>query len=377
MPSVTLSLAVLAGIALASAAAAAPTLARSCVLDASGNPVCTRLDDGRALGMGFAPLVRPIACDENDVTCFCLRAVQITNEIRSRRGGNGDLVPGTQSMLDNAVEHSKEMAGPMGMEHQDLATASKKVGCDVFINRENIAMFGGMDKDPAVQCMEQWEGSPGHLENIVGAEAGEYVTIGIYKDGDSWWCTQTFGIPGNGDCPMVTGSSGGGSPATVPAPTMAVTIGAAPTQAASSEPTSTVAAFTLPVASTTMKKMPEKPTKPADAKPEETTSAAEESPEMLDGKEPVQTLENTDDLSWKEPTNWEEFWAWFKAWKDKNMSGNGTTAESGGSAGKLEVSPMPTAEETTEGDAMQTPEAPTGEPEGGIPGGKYKSRYGF
>jgi uncharacterized protein YkwD len=211
MPSATASLALAAAAVLTSAVSAVPAgLSRGCVLDAAGYPVCTRLDDGRMLGMGFAPLVRPITCDDGDAACFCMRAVGITNDIRARNGAGGDLVAGTLSMLANAVKHSKKMSDT-SMDHQDLGTASDEVGCGVFINRENIAMFSGIDKDPAVQCMEQWEGSSGHFANIVGAVAGDYLAIGIIKSGEEWWCTQTFGKPGDGECPMITSSSGGGS----------------------------------------------------------------------------------------------------------------------------------------------------------------------
>jgi hypothetical protein len=218
MPSTTASLALAAAAVLASAASAVPTgLSRGCVLDASGQEVCTRFADTFSLGMGFASLARQST--GGSTVSYCNAGVDITNEIRARHGKSGKVVAGTQSMLDNAVKHSKDMS-ETSMEHQNLGAASAEVGCGVFINRENIAMFGGMDKDPAVQCMDQWEKSAGHLENILGAEDGDYVAVGVYKSGNEWWCTQTFGKPGGGNCPMIGQSSGAGSsptgaPATV------------------------------------------------------------------------------------------------------------------------------------------------------------------
>jgi hypothetical protein len=214
MPSATTSLALAAAAVLASAAAAVPTgLSRGCVLDSSGHEVCTRLESTLSLGMGFASLARQST--GGSTVSYCNAGVDITNEIRARHGKSGKVVAGTQSMLDNAVKHSKDMS-ETSMEHQNLGAASAEVGCGVFINRENIAYFGGMDKDPAVQCMDQWEKSAGHLENILGAEDGDYVAVGVYKSGDTWWCTQTFGQPGGGNCPMIGQSSGGGTTTTAP-----------------------------------------------------------------------------------------------------------------------------------------------------------------
>jgi uncharacterized protein YkwD len=213
MPSATTSLALAAAAVLASAAAAVPTgLSRGCVLDSSGHEVCTRLDSTLSLGVGIASLARQ-STGGSTVT-YCNAAVDITNEIRARHGKSGKVVAGTESMLNNAVKHSQEMATSLGLEHQTLSTATAEVGCNVFINRENIAYFGGTEADPAVHCMDQWEKSAGHLENILGAEDGDYVAVGVYKNGNEWWCTQTFGQPGGGNCPMIGQSSGGGTTTT-------------------------------------------------------------------------------------------------------------------------------------------------------------------
>jgi hypothetical protein len=216
MPSFAVTLAVTSAAVLATVASAVPTLTRSCVLDAQGDPLCTRMDDGRSMGMSISTYVRASSCTTGDDACWCNKAAEITNGIRAE-AGKGKLVVGTQSMLDNAMKHSKEMCNSIGMEHQDLSAATADVGCDIFINRENIAMYGGMDVDPAEQCMKQWKESPGHYENIVGASDGDYVSIGVYDNGSEVWCTQTFGQGDGGSCPMVGGSSPGGAPAPAPA----------------------------------------------------------------------------------------------------------------------------------------------------------------
>jgi uncharacterized protein YkwD len=217
--------------AFASLCAAVPSLSRECVLSAKGVPVCTHVDDARALGMGFAPSVRVRTCSTGDETCYCLKAIDITNDIRDRKGDGTQIVAGTESMLRNAVDHSKDMSASLGMVHQDLTAAGKAVGCDVFVNRENIAWYSGYDVDPAEQCMLQWENSEGHLANIVGAKSGDYVAVGIVIAADKKvWCTQTFGVPGTGHCPMISGTSpevaGTGGPGTTgPTTTMALVKG--------------------------------------------------------------------------------------------------------------------------------------------------------
>lgn len=93
---------------------------------------------------------RPAACAENDADCMCMEALRITNEIRAKVG-KGPVMVGPKNMLRNAANHSKAMSDYLGMEHQDLGEAAEKVGCDIFMNRENVAWYNGMDVDPAVQ----------------------------------------------------------------------------------------------------------------------------------------------------------------------------------------------------------------------------------
>lgn len=189
---------------------------RECILDAEGHVACSQGEnhgDEYGIGSDLIPSVRQEKSKEE----YCMKSTDITNDIRRKyRGkgkyadqGQGDLVVGTQSMLDNCVWHSKMMAESLGMVHQDLNEATLAVGCDLFVSGENVAWFGGYseDTDPAVQCMKQWEESEGHLDNIMRHEEGDYVAVGVYKDGEKWWCTQTFAKAGEGNCPRVDGTS--------------------------------------------------------------------------------------------------------------------------------------------------------------------------
>ena len=64
-------------------------------------------------------------------------------------------------MLKNAVDHSKTMANTNNFSHQDLSDATAKVkglGCDLFVNRENIAQNNAPEGQKAAELMKQWEG---------------------------------------------------------------------------------------------------------------------------------------------------------------------------------------------------------------------------
>lgn len=254
MPSFTASLAATAAAMVLSLGDAAPaTYSKECALVAAGHSSCT--SGVAALSHGPARNARntlPALVRAETTAGYCKKAVDITNTVRRRYKntgkyvgmGEGDLAVGTQSMLDNAFSHSKKMADGFGMNHQDLSAASAAVGCDLFINRENIAMFGGFgDTDPAEKCMKQWEDSPPHLDNIMGAKAGDYVVIGVYENGNEWWCTQTFAPKKDVNCPMVGGASnesppsGGDEDGDIPTQASTTTV---VTQA------STTTVFTLP-----------------------------------------------------------------------------------------------------------------------------------
>jgi hypothetical protein len=105
-------------------------------------------------GSRLSSVVRPLsACSTTDYACLCLKAVEENNRIRQRHGKDAKPVAGPKSMLQNAVDHSKEL--PASFTHQDLSEAKRKVGCGVFISGENIAMNYG--SDPVAACMKQWE----------------------------------------------------------------------------------------------------------------------------------------------------------------------------------------------------------------------------
>jgi hypothetical protein len=100
--------------------------------------------------------VRPTGeCADNDYECLCVKAVSVNNEIRARHGKNAKPVAGPKRMLQNAVDHSKELK--VAFEHQDLTEAKHKVQCGVFIRGENIAMHHGTGDDHVKLCMDQWE----------------------------------------------------------------------------------------------------------------------------------------------------------------------------------------------------------------------------
>lgn len=103
-------------------------------------------------------VARSRTCEPKDIDCLNLKAVELTNEIRARNGVNTKLVAGPKPMLSNAKKWSKHQMGA-GMQHQSPLPS---LDCGIKVNRENVAWFGGMDSDPAEQCMKQWEDSPGH-----------------------------------------------------------------------------------------------------------------------------------------------------------------------------------------------------------------------
>lgn len=124
-------------------------------------------------GVNLFPIARPTSCTPTDLDCLNIKAVEITNEIRARNGVNSKLVPGPKAMLDNAKKWSKYQQGA-GMQHQSPLPS---LACGINVNRENVAMFGGMNRDPAEQCMEQWEGSPGHKVRLNSLQMCAIVSL--------------------------------------------------------------------------------------------------------------------------------------------------------------------------------------------------------
>lgn len=146
-----------------------------------------------AAPVSLASVVRAESCSNGDTDCWNRNAILFTNMYRQSRG-QGNLVPGPKSMLDNAVRHSYTMARNDLLTHQNLGAAGRDVGCDLFVNRENIAMFGGQGtfsgKRAARQFVDQWINSAPHRANILGANDGDSVVVGIAISDGSTWGTQ-------------------------------------------------------------------------------------------------------------------------------------------------------------------------------------------
>lgn len=140
--------ALVALVILPSLAIAAPFAPKGCVLDEGGLPVCSRLEGRFSAENELSSVARFRKCADGDEKCFCLKAVEITNDIRARKGDKTKLIAGNQVMLDNAMKWSKKQMDSY-MHHQNPLPA---LGCDTQVNRENVAWFQGYDRDPAVQC---------------------------------------------------------------------------------------------------------------------------------------------------------------------------------------------------------------------------------
>lgn len=131
--------------------------------------------------VSLASVVRQESCSEAD--CWNRNALRFVNKYRSSQG-KGALVSGPAPMLANAVAHSRAQDAGGKIFHQDLNDAGEKVGCGLFVNRENVAMFGGAGsvdgKGASRQFMDQWIGSEGHRRNILDANAGDKVVVGVF-----------------------------------------------------------------------------------------------------------------------------------------------------------------------------------------------------
>jgi hypothetical protein len=132
------------------------------------------------------------------------------------------VMAGTVAMLANAVRHSQSFTDG-SFEHQKLSTVTDEIQCGTFCSGENIAKFSGPSDDPAKKCMDMWEESKGHLENILRDNG--MTVVGIYQK-DGWtYCTQTFGLDGQGvgsksgaQCKAVGSSGAASGAAGAPAP---------------------------------------------------------------------------------------------------------------------------------------------------------------
>lgn len=147
---------------------------------------------------------------------YFYRGVKLTNAVRirnrrswKRRGailsfqgdGSGNLIPGTQSMLYNAVSHSKSMAERFSpvppyseLFHQTLLDASAEIGCGLVVVGELVHYYHQdlVRGDPVVVCTRHWEEK--NLDFIMRQPEGASVAVGVYNDGTRWWCTQVFAM---------------------------------------------------------------------------------------------------------------------------------------------------------------------------------------
>jgi hypothetical protein len=122
------------------------------------------------------------------------RALYLTNLIRGKYG-KGVLHDGTVSMLANTLKHSRSLA--YSFSHQSLTRVTEQIQCKIFCSAENIASFTGHSDDPAKKCVDMWEQSSGHRENIL--RDSDVTTTGIYKGPNGGtYCTQIFGLRGSG-----------------------------------------------------------------------------------------------------------------------------------------------------------------------------------
>jgi hypothetical protein len=81
---------------------------------------------------GLSKIAYAQVCDDGDAACWSHLATVYTNEVRARYGKPKQLDSGSQSMLDNAIRHSKAMLDGNFFRHQDLTVVTEQLGCDLF-----------------------------------------------------------------------------------------------------------------------------------------------------------------------------------------------------------------------------------------------------
>lgn len=166
-------------------------------------------------------------CQRTDALCMNRVALIYANRIRAA-AGRAPYEMGTLAMFENALAHSKRMAGRGRLFHQSLKGLNQAPGfqCKSFISGENVAQnYVPFDTskptDPAYMCMQQWKNSPGHYRNIISTYH-KFVVVGVYIDSKHLiWCTQLFASTaafGSGKCAKATGSSSARPPAATKQP---------------------------------------------------------------------------------------------------------------------------------------------------------------
>lgn len=217
--------------------------AKNCVLNDRGEEDCGT--PSTALSATFR---QAAPCSKMDMECWCMKAKDYTNDVRRRNGMSKMLKVGTMKQLNNAVRYAGVLGDKGFLEHQELSDATAEIGCGRFIGGENIA-YNYEQNDIAKACVDQWEGSSGHLENIL-RDWFEEVVVGFHFESDGRvYCVQTFaqknnfgsGSESDARCELVDDNGSGPTP-TKPAPTKP-----APTKPAPTEPAPTRPAPTKPM----------------------------------------------------------------------------------------------------------------------------------
>lgn len=124
--------------------------------------------------------------------CWTRLARTYTNDVRQRYGVHKMLRDGPRRQFANALEYANELSALGELRHQVLGAVTEQVGCGRWIGGENIAYNYEANGDIAKACVDQWEHSPPHLENLVREEYDE-VSVGFHYASDGKvFCVQTF-----------------------------------------------------------------------------------------------------------------------------------------------------------------------------------------
>jgi len=133
------------------------------------------------------------SCGAGDYRCNNIIGKSYVNALRSV--ADVDLLKmGTETMLEYAIEHAKEMAKTGMPYHQNLT--SLEVGCGSMLTGENIASVhiskkGELADEPAI-CSTYWNDRDDSRKNMLASTHTE-VVIGIARDKNDYiYCSQLF-----------------------------------------------------------------------------------------------------------------------------------------------------------------------------------------
>lgn len=144
-------------------------------------------------------------CGMSDAHCMNTQALKYTNKLR-RVYKIYEYEKGTESMLLNALEHSKTMQKKNELFHQELKELD--VGCNTTILSENVSqshvLFGPKyaPSDPSQICVDQFHNSAEHNKNLHSSKF-EQMVMGVFVHNGYIWCTQLFSVNtsyGQGQC---------------------------------------------------------------------------------------------------------------------------------------------------------------------------------